>query len=631
MDRRLLINTQIKDALRRQNFDADVFQGEDGKFRLDVWDGSRGNTYSYNITEEQARLFTHQQNNGYGGYRDKAWRTMALIMRNDFKDLPLSYSQLNNYGTMINNRDMTYAQANYRNMTMRGGIFRRPGPFGGGPDMRGWDPHHFGWGRGMAPPLFGIVHTRPYSYGYGGEVYGDDVYENRPGAVKPGTGRITPKENSDRAVQSQRPTVNATVVRRREERLEPQNGEAIPLSESVKDGKFDEEKFLQVLSSHGITLKNNMYKPTLEVYSAKEGGKITYEISREQAGRLLARDPDQKDFSIQDRLDTINEIIAGDWEEKVTKETLESKDPLALTATVSAKDVLKNVREENMRQDLAFGAEMGTRNQLGAVQKVSGARVDERSGRFSGVVDGKLYQGAMVDGGKLEELKATKSFYTSERHGREVQVGTVFVSKITTLPQERENNPSQEESEANLKGTENQQEQTPKAGKINYTMTAMIDGQEVTRSINASTYEKFMAVDDYHRLKMFDKVFDEVDMKLNEYGKEKRAETWAGIGTGALIGVAAALGVAGIIKMPAPPMLDYAERRPRGREGVYSLPGSPYTAGVSPGKVNSNIDAISGDLANTLASSGRTFDELSAGMDHKGETENESLSRGGRT
>ena len=50
-------------------------------------------------------------------------------------------------------------------------------------------------------------------------------------------------------------------------------------------------------------------------------------------------------------------------------------------------------------------------------------------------------------------------------------------------------------------------------GEAKYRMTAVIDGEVVSHEISQKQYEKFMALDDLHRMKLFSKVFKEVDMK----------------------------------------------------------------------------------------------------------------------
>ena len=44
-------------------------------------------------------------------------------------------------------------------------------------------------------------------------------------------------------------------------------------------------------------------------------------------------------------------------------------------------------------------------------------------------------------------------------------------------------------------------------------MTAVINGQTISHEITQKQYDKFLAVDDYHRIQLFAKVFNEVDIK----------------------------------------------------------------------------------------------------------------------
>lgn len=86
-----------------------------------------------------------------------------------------------------------------------------------------------------------------------------------------------------------------------------------------------------------------------------------------------------------------------------------------------------------------------------------------------------------VDGSVLAELRDSKGFYREIDHGREVEVGAINVDKVAD---------------------------------DKYRMTAVIDGIEVSHEISQKQYEKFLAVDDYQRLKLFSKLFPEVDMKI---------------------------------------------------------------------------------------------------------------------
>ena len=105
----------------------------------------------------------------------------------------------------------------------------------------------------------------------------------------------------------------------------------------------------------------------------------------------------------------------------------------------------------------------------------------------------------MVRGEELAMLNENKGWYREGAHGREVEVGDIIVEKVP--PAEGE-----------------------KKGEDKYRMTAIINGEAITHEIKQKDYDKFLAVDDYHRMKLFSKVFNEVDMKT-------RPEANTGLGT----------------------------------------------------------------------------------------------------
>ena len=99
-----------------------------------------------------------------------------------------------------------------------------------------------------------------------------------------------------------------------------------------------------------------------------------------------------------------------------------------------------------------------------------------------------------VSGQALEMLNEDKGWFREGKHGREVEVYDVWVEKVEAS-----------------KDSSNQEQ--GKDGETKYKMSAVINGQEISHEITEKQYDKFMAMDDYHRLKMVSKVFDEVDMK----------------------------------------------------------------------------------------------------------------------
>lgn len=67
-------------------------------------------------------------------------------------------------------------------------------------------------------------------------------------------------------------------------------------------------------------------------------------------------------------------------------------------------------------------------------------------------------------------------------------------------------------------------------------MTAIINGESISHEISQKQYDKFMAVDDYHRMKLFSNIFKEVDMK-------SRPEASTGLGIAFTVGFGGFIGI----------------------------------------------------------------------------------------
>ena len=99
-------------------------------------------------------------------------------------------------------------------------------------------------------------------------------------------------------------------------------------------------------------------------------------------------------------------------------------------------------------------------------------------------------------------------------------------------------------------------------------MTAVINGQSITHDITQKDYDKFMAVDDMQRMKLFSKIFNEVDMKT-------RPGQGVNIGAAILAAVVTAGNVALDISMMG------HRPRPEFYESHYSKPGVVHPAEVA--------------------------------------------------
>ena len=126
---------------------------------------------------------------------------------------------------------------------------------------------------------------------------------------------------------------------------------------------------------------------------------------------------------------------------------------------------------------------------------------------------------AHVNGDSLENLKASKEWKRSGEHGRDTQVGDIVVEKLK-----------------DAKGQEIE-------GK--YKMTAVIDGNVFSHEITEKQYNKFMTVNNLQRMKLFDKIFPEVEMKT-------KPENRFNLGAALLAAVTTGVGVMAIASEPRP-------------------------------------------------------------------------------
>ncbi len=94
---------------------------------------------------------------------------------------------------------------------------------------------------------------------------------------------------------------------------------------------------------------------------------------------------------------------------------------------------------------------------------------------------------AGVNGESLNNLKESKEWKRSGEHGRATTIGDISVERL--------------------------KDEQGKVIEGKYKMSAVIDGNVISHEINQKDFNKFLAVNDYQRMKLFDKIFPEVEMK----------------------------------------------------------------------------------------------------------------------
>ena len=119
-------------------------------------------------------------------------------------------------------------------------------------------------------------------------------------------------------------------------------------------------------------------------------------------------------------------------------------------------------------------------------------------------------------------------------------------------------------------------------------MTAIIDGERISHELTQKQYDKFMAVDDYHRMKLFSKIFGEVDMK-------SRGD---GIALGTKIGAALLAGVSimgelgrGFHNHPRAEFYEEHHRHNEAEPKVYFKPGVDTPMDVAARNFEARINA----------------------------------------
>ena len=503
------IAPELQDTLRRNGMQARLVRS-DGQVLLAV-QGHDSPLLTYPLSRDHLMALT---DGGTNSSNRKAYDAFAAVVGRDF-DLPKDYVHARN--------------ANGRVVMGLHGYRIGEGEYG-----RMTNPYRDLWARrnmlGWTPRAQEGYHLRRV----GGELRygGAPLVADRPdGRIKPGelqNGGYGFYYKGTRAAQAQPAARSGEDVLAELRTVVPEiqarpvtDEKAKPYSELItSDVYFSREKWNEVLSSHGIVVDGRA--ATLTVKSTAINRDLVYDLREDELAVLTAES--LKDHPVAARLDVINGVIGKDYEGKVTVEMLESREPVGLALSPAA---LEDIRQQErvLHPQPAVAEDM---SYLVMQQAVLQEQEDERMGV------GRVW------GESLYEMQSSEGWFREGAHGREVSVGDIRVEPVRDQDQQS-------------------------ARDMKYRMTAVINGEEISHEITRRQYDKFMAVDDYHRMKLFSKVFSEVDMK--QLPREQRE---GGLSIGAAL--LAALTVAG--EMTRGPRMApdlYMERHGGGH--VYMKPG----------------------------------------------------------
>ena len=456
--RELDLSTGLQEVLRKNGMQAHISLAKDGGRELIVL-GHDSPVLTYKLNEKQVENLM-----GWGTTYEnkKAYNTFASIVKDDFY-MPQNFvSASNAFGRVamgLHGYRIGHGEYGYDARPAR----RTPwfAPFSS--QGRGWAGDFVGY----APRTEGFHLRRIGDHAYRPWGGGPMVTERPDNRVKPGEmlsggygfyfkghQKETPVEVLDQI--SIEPKIKPLEAAPR-----PQ-GQGIPYSSVItSDVYFSNDKFQEVLKSHGIVIDEA--KKTLTIQSNLSKVDLQYDLKPEELQKLMANKVSGKGgVSVDARLAIINEVIGKDFDTKLTKDMLETKELVSL-------DLKPEVRQEVEAPFIEQERHIAEQQRL-AEARAEQRRESERIERDPNAINGR----------EIQAILGNKGWFQPVANGREMVVGEIRVDKT-------------------LNGT--------------YVMEAEVNGRLLAHSISAKDYQKFLDLDDAHRLKMFDKVFSEVEIK----------------------------------------------------------------------------------------------------------------------
>ena len=456
--RELDLSIGLQEVLRKNGMQAHISLAKDGGRELIVL-GHDSPVLTYKLNEKQVEDLM-----GWGSTYEnkKAYNTFASIVKNDFY-MPQNFVSASNafgrvamglHGYRIGHGEYGYDARPARRMPWFA-PFSRQG--------RGWAGDFVGF----APRGEGFHLRRIGDHAYHPWGGGPMVTERPDNRVKPGEmlsggyGFYYKGQQKENPVEVLDKIAIEPKITPLEAAPRPQ-GQGIPYSTAItSDVYFSNDKFQEVLKSHGIVIDAD--KKTLTIQSNLSKVDLQYDLKPEEIQKLMANKVSGKGgVSVDARLAIINDVIGKDYDTKLTKDMLETKELVSL-------DLKPEVRQEVEAPFIEQERRIAEQQRLAAA-RAEQQREAERIERDPNAINGR----------EIQAILGNKGWFQPVANGREMVVGEIRVDKT-------------------LNG--------------NYVMEAEVNGRLLAHSISAKDYQKFLDLDDAHRLKMFDKVFSEVEIK----------------------------------------------------------------------------------------------------------------------
>lgn len=505
----LELHPELQDILMRNGMRATVTGSSNG-FQL-VVQGHDSPLLYYPITEKQLRALVDW---GTNTANKRAYNTLASIVAADF-DLPRDFVHARNANGRVamglhGNR---IGVGEYGRVAMSVPMMHRH-PFGRG--FLGWTPRNQeGWhmrrigGQLWFPAGAPMVAVRPDGRQKPGELQTGGYGFYYKGALQGAIQGTVPQQD----VLEQMQTVIKPIPQPERPKVP-----AVPYNQAItSDVYFSNEKWQEVLKTHGIIIDPE--KKTVTIQSSAEQADFVYDLTDDEVAKLTNNSI--KEVPVADRIRIINGVIQDDFADAITLDTLNSDKALEIA-------LKPEVRQELNQQEQSV---VNLAQNQPQVQNEQYTVSPEEQAMMDMLHEGHPDIGAVINGRDLYALEENKAWFREGQHGREVSVERISVQPVVP----------EQQPEGEQKGKEKG------ATETKYSMTAVINGEVITHEISQKDYNKFLAVNDLQRMKMFSKIFSEVDMK-----DIRSTSNGAKIGAGILTALTVGAVVLGAASRPRP-------------------------------------------------------------------------------